>query len=361
MSERPERELGYVEWAYQWWQWATGSEVPVAPGTPAAPSEGGDGTAPPRAENLDLGINERYRPGIELAAQRTGLDPAAIAAIIDAEAAPVSGAKKAEMVEEAFRLRHPERDWDQRPLSAKDRADVDLIKEYKALAREKGWEETSHNAKSGAMGLTQFIASTWESEAEREGTHLNAVAREKGMLDADGNVIPGRKAELLELRKDPTLSIVAAAEYDSSVLDAVSQEKKSEPGAADRELAALHPERDFAQDPLDPKDLADAELIKEWKELDAASGTPLIPAGLTDDEKAKFLYLCHHEGEAGAIQFLDGSLTDSRAAVLLSYNVDDPDKRAALIAEHGGSESAAYKAWLQDYIDATIVPDNFRK
>jgi type VI secretion system secreted protein VgrG len=319
MSERPERELTWLEWGYSWWQWATGDEVKIAPGTPPAPADGSDGDAPPHAEHLKLGVNERFRPGIELAAQRTGMDPSAIAAIISAEAGPLRNKeKKAQIVEEAFRMLHTDRDWDKRPLSLTDPADEDLVKEYKALARQTAWNEESKAVESSALGLTQFLNGTWKSEAEREGTHLHEVAKEKGMLDADGHVLKSQRDALLELRKDPTLSIVAAAEYDLSVFDAVSDEKD-------------------------------------------ADGNLLIPAGLSDDEKAKYLYICHHEGEEGAIQFLSGTLTDERAAGLLEDNVLDADDRAALVAAHDGSESAAYKTWLEGYVDDTIVPDRFRK
>jgi hypothetical protein len=318
MSERPERELTWVEWGYSWWQWATGDEVKIAPGTPPAPGDGEDGAGPPHAENLKLGVNERFRPGIELAAQRTGMDPSAIAAIISAEAGPLRDKEeKARVVEEAFRLLHPDRDWEKRPLSLTDPDDKELVKEYKALARQTAWDETSKAPGSSARGLTQFLDGTWKSEAEREGTHLHDVAKEKGMLDANGHVLKSQQDALLALRNDPTLSIVAAAEYDLSVFDAVSEKKD-------------------------------------------ADGNLLIPEGLSDDEKAKYLYICHHEGEAGAIEFLSGTLSDARAAVLLEQNVLDADDRAALVAAHGGSESAAYKAWLEGYVDDRIVPDKFR-
>ena len=318
MSERPERELGWVEWAYSWWEWATGDGVKIAPGTPPAPADDG-GDAPPHAENLKLGVNERFRPGIELAAQRTGMDPSAIAAIISAEAGPVRNKeRKAQIVEEAFRLLHPGRDWEKRPLSLTDPDDADLVKDYKALAKQTAWDEASKADGTSATGLTQFLDGTWLSEAQREGTYLHEVAKEKGLLDENGHVLKNERQALLDLRKDPTISIVAAPEYDLSVFDAVSEKKD-------------------------------------------AAGNPLIPEGLSDDEKAKYLYICHHEGEEGAIQFLSGTLTDARAAGLLEDNVKDADARAALVAAHGGSESAAYKAWLEGYVDDRIVPDKFRK
>ena len=354
---RPQPALALLAYAYSCW---TGPDS-TATGADGAPAEAPAGDAPeaPEASNLSLGVNERYRAAIELAAQRTGVDPSAIAAIINAEAGPVKdAAKRTAMTDEAFRFLHPERDWDERPLNAKDPADKALVDEWKALYAGKAWDEQSLNAESQAGGLTQFLCSTWRTEAAREGTYLNQVALEKGLIDANGKILDD--AALLKLRFDPTLSIVAAAEYDQSVLDAVSQETKKDPAHADEELASRHPDRDFAKDPLDPRDPADKPLIEEWKEINGSSGAPLVPPGLSDDERAKYLYLCHHEGETGAIRFLDGSLTDAQAHPLFLANVPDADKRAALVAEHG-SESAAYQAWLWDYIDDHIEPEEFRQ
>jgi hypothetical protein len=151
--------------------------------------------------------------------------------------------------------------------------------------------------------------------------------------------------------------IVAAAEYDTFVFDRISQQTRTDTKAADKAFFARHPERDFAKQPLTAKD---ADLIKEWKQLSAQSGTPLIPKELTDDQKARYLYLCHHEGDGGAIQILSGSLTDKRAKALLKDNVPNDDKRNALVKEHG-SESTAYIQWLWNYIDNHIQPSGFRK
>jgi len=360
VSGPPEATLPLIEFTYQWLEWVIGA-APSPPTATHAPADGGgDGDAPRHAADLKLGVNERYRPGIELAAQRTGIDPAAIAAIINAEAGPVESAdKRNQMTEEAFRFLHPERDWDQRPLSAKDPADAALIKEWKALHAEKAWEERSYNP-TGAAGLTQFLESTWRSEAQREGTYLHTVALDKGLIDADGHVLKGQDQAFLDLRYDPTLSIVAAAEYDKSVLAVVSQETKSDPSAADRELAARHPDRDFAAQPLDPHAPGDRELIKEWKEIAASGGAPLVPPGLTNDQMAHYLYLCHHEGQTGAEQVLGGTLTDAEAQPRFVANVPK-EQQAAALAAHGGSQSAAYQAWLWDYIDDHIEPEEFRQ
>lgn len=324
------------------------------------PSKPAKPTMEAAAAALVLGVNERYRPGILLAAQRTGLDPAAIAAIINAEAAPLSDRKMREkLTDEAFRANHTDRDWDKNPLSSKTPADAALIKEWKQLYASSAWDERSYNTLSGAAGLTQFLASTWKFEAKRRGTYLNSVAKEKGYIGTDGALVSSTVNDLLELRYDPTLSIVAAAEYDKFTFDRVSRETVKDVKAVDSVFFARHSTRDFVKQPLNGA--KDAELIKEWKELSRSQpGKPLVPKDLTDDQKARYLYLCHHEGESGAIQFLSGSLTDARAQQLLKYNVPDQSKQDALVKEHG-SLSKAYIQWLWSYIDSHIQPSGFRK
>src|SRR3546814_17597690 len=51
------------------------------------------------------------------------------------------------------------------------------------------------NPRSTATGLTQFLAGSWKSEAERPGTFLHSVARGNGWLDDKGGVRGDRSEE----------------------------------------------------------------------------------------------------------------------------------------------------------------------
>src|SRR5262249_56229296 len=104
--------------------------------------------------NLDLGVNEQFRPLIIEAAERTGVLPFCLAALIDIEAAKNQGV----------------------------------------------WDVNSQNPNSTARGLTQFIRGTWLDMARRTRTFLNAVAQPRGFLDAAGNIT--NEAALLDLRAD---------------------------------------------------------------------------------------------------------------------------------------------------------------
>ena len=127
---------------------------------------------------LALGANAEHGAAIEAAAVRTGVPASALAAIIDAEA---------------------------------------------AKGADGSWNPASRNPRSSATGLTQFLAGTWESEAERPGTHLNNVARGNGWLDAQGRVRPDSRTALLDLRLSPRHSIEAAADYARANLDRLTK------------------------------------------------------------------------------------------------------------------------------------------
>lgn len=123
---------------------------------------------------LAAGANARYAPALGAAAQRTGLPAAALASIIDAEA---------------------------------------------AKGADGSWQAYSRNTRSSAAGLGQFLSSTWLGEARREGTWLNAIASERGWLDQRGRIRPGARSDLLALRYDPVASIEATADYARANLD----------------------------------------------------------------------------------------------------------------------------------------------
>jgi hypothetical protein len=121
-----------------------------------------------------LGANAGLHDILSTAAARTGMPAAALAAIVDAEAA---------------------KDGDGR------------------------WLAFSRNARSSAAGLGQFLTGTWKSEAQRAGTWLNGVASARGWLDARGHLRSDAKSELLAMRYDPRASIEAIADYARGNLD----------------------------------------------------------------------------------------------------------------------------------------------
>lgn len=140
--------------------------VPSAWDPPERPP--GDDAESPRAVAAGSGRGAAYRPMLMAAAARSGLPAAALAAIIDAEAARDGGGN---------------------------------------------WLSSSRNPRSSAAGLGQFLSATWRGEAERAGTWLNASARQRGWIDEGGHVRPEARSSLLALRYDARASIEAVADY----------------------------------------------------------------------------------------------------------------------------------------------------
>lgn len=207
----------------------------------------------PKGE-LKLGVNEEHRDALLLAQKRTGIDAAAIASVINAEAA--------------------------RDKSGK-------------------WIANSQASTSKAQGLTQFIPDTWEGHAKTGGTLLNEVAVQMGYIrEAGGKILVTNRAALLALRNDPTLSIVSGAE--------------------------------FGKDNL-------AKLQRNG----------FLPANISDDEKAKYMYYAHHEGFAGATRFLTDSRTTDEATAkrVLSFNLRPSTVEST--KQKYGSYAEAYKHFAE--------------
>ncbi|GAA4033918.1 hypothetical protein GCM10022281_12400 [Sphingomonas rosea] len=129
--------------------------------------------SPTNTGPLNLGANATFAPAIEAAAARTGLAPAMLAAIVDAEAGRAADGR---------------------------------------------WDPGSRNPRSTATGLGQFLQSTWLGEARREGSWLHAVATERGWLGPSGAIRPEAQAALLALRTDPAASINAVADHAAANL-----------------------------------------------------------------------------------------------------------------------------------------------
>ncbi len=134
------------------------------PGVVPAPTT--NAVAPPMARSDFVGGN--FAGLISSAARRTGIPPAALATVIEAEA---------------------------------------------GKRRDGSWDSGSRNSRSSAAGLGQFLSRTWIGEAERRGTALNATAAANGWLDAKGRVKAAAQPALLQLRFDPATAIEAVADF----------------------------------------------------------------------------------------------------------------------------------------------------
>lgn len=161
---------------------APGSDLPTG-APPATQSVESTQAAPQASSSPDASIqalregpNARYAPLLESAAGRTGIPPAALAAIVDAEAGKGAGG---------------------------------------------AWQTYSRNPRSSAAGLGQFLKGSWEGMAEQPGTWLNAAAAANGWLDPRGQVRSESRGALLAMRYDPQAAIETVADYAGANLAAL--------------------------------------------------------------------------------------------------------------------------------------------
>ncbi len=207
--------------------------------------------------NLNLGVNDQFRDFIIAAAERTGDDPACVAALIDAEAARTASG---------------------------------------------GWDVNSRNPHTTASGPTQFLQDTWRDMAKNPTTFLNAVAKERNLIDATDTIVDD--AALLDLRFDAQCSIITAADY----------------GAMN---------------------------------LRGLSGAGLIGADFSDEAKARAMYLAHHDGLAGAQAWLRGQVTEEDAKRKLVGQIGSA--RADQAKTGHATWAEAYLAWIY----SLVQPDKF--
>lgn len=307
---------------------------PASPRKPATPivkqtvSKAGNpltvvaGPECPNSGNLRLGQNNIYRAAVIKAAQRCGLMPQAVAALIDAEAA-----KRSETVALIGS--------DGKPLINKKtgKARTRTIKEQ--------WKEDSYNAQSRAGGLTQFLESTWLSHVMKPGYFIHEQSVANGWVRTEANA-GGKSKHLFALANGTTTAQPWKHTSDANVQACLKKR-------FDAEWSIM----------------AAADYGKANLKLLEAKGFKI--ASLNDAEKAKLMYLMHHEGEGNGPLFIrnqlhlmpKGKFATSEARLKhifrLQVGASDAEKKVA----SADSVSAAYRAWLAEYIDGKIDTSKF--
>ena len=272
----------------------------------------------PNKDKLRLGRNNVYRTAIVDAAKRLGLIPQALCALMDCEAGKVT-----EHI--------PKLGADGKQL--KDKKGKLLSTPIREL-----WNANAGNAQSGAAGLTQFLASTWLAHVLTPGRYIHTQSVANGWVRKDTDAKGHSKwvfvlangtstteafkrhlgddnvKKCLAMRMDPTWSINAAADYGN----------------------------------------ANLKLLER-------KGFKL--AGLNDMDKAKLMYLMHHEGEGSGPLFISNTLATGRGGIeglrstfATQLGGNGAAKAAELISEADEDVEVAYRLWL-----ATFIDNNFKQ
>jgi len=280
--------------------------VQAPPTTPTIPKPQPPITAAKNGE-LKLGANEEYRNALLLAQRRTGIDAAAIASVINAEAAVNSKTGK--------------------------------------------WIANSQAGTSSARGLTQFIPSTWETRAKVKGSYLNEVALQRGLIDEkDGQFSIKDRAGLLALRDDPTISVVTGAEFGKDNLAALDRNGFLPKDLSDDEKAkymyfAHHEGFAGATRHLTDSGTANADTARRVLTLNlGAKKTEALKAQYGSYNEAYKLF-----AESQARKIFPIQVGSKGGAIIEAY-----------VKKYGNYERG-YRGWLNDYTDKKIRPDNYRQ
>jgi hypothetical protein len=267
----------------------------------------------PNKDNLRLGRNNIYRQAILDAAKRLGLIPQALCALMDCEAGKIT-----EYI--------PKLGPDGKQL--KDKKGKTLTTPIREL-----WNANAGNTESGAAGLTQFLATTWLSHAMTPGRYLHTQCQANGWVRKKSNAkgsshwvfmlmdgtttdnphsmrkIDSNVRKCLAMRMDPIWSINAAADYGNANLRILTD--------------------------------------KRFK-----------LTGLNDMDKAKLMYLMHHEGEGAGPLFIRNKLASAKDGIpgLRKKFAKQLGKDGAALAkghidDASGDVELAYRTWLATYVD----------
>lgn len=265
----------------------------------------------PNADDLLLGANNVYRDWVQQAAERAGLVPQAVAAVMNAEASKDKSGK---------------------------------------------WKADSKSTKSSATGMTQFLDASWISVAVNSGTYLNDKCKQEGWLSQD------RKGSLQFKKADGTF--VTGPGLEQKLRKMLTVRRKASDKTLQKMLD-LREEPEFAI--MTAMDYAKVNLSSLTSKGYAISS-------LNDVEKARIMYLCHHLGLSDAVHFIQNTIpeedvvgVDKKGKTVVKQN----GARKLLTAQVGKDEAKrwfkknhdswvkGHRDWLDDFIGKHIKSSLF--
>ena len=267
----------------------------------------------PNPDKLRLGRNNVFRDAILHAAKRLGLIPQALCALMDCEAGKVT-----EHIPKLSGTGKPLLDKEGTPLTT-------IIREL--------WNANAGNTQSGAAGLTQFLGSTWLGHVLIPGRYIHDQSMARGWVRQETSN-SGKTAWAFVLSNGTTRAHVATSDHlDANVCACLAMRMNpvwSINAAADYGAANL--------------------IVLQAKSFNLG--------GLTDMNKAKLMYLMHHEGEGSGPLFIRNTLGTSHGGVeglrrkfVTQLGRDGTAASTRKISAANGDVELAYRAWLSEFID----------
>ena len=300
----------------------------------------------PNPQNLKLVANFKYRNIVIAAAERAKLAPQAVAAIMNAEAAVVKMRFISKPVID-LATGEPKKGKNGKPLVVKS-IDPDWIKGE--------WDPRSQSPLSSARGMTQFLDFSWVGMACTEGSYLNGRAKQKGWITrATVEIVKKGKSSRKTVAAFKLANGKLVVRTDSRTLPEVLCNKPYLTGRANASDPHLQALLDLRFEP----DCA----IHTAVDYGVINMAALRKAGyavdeLSDGEKAKVVYLCHHLGVTDAKLFINKAMTATRAQYLLENQLGV--KRAEKLAKDSmGDYLDAHRTWLDKFINSRIVVKEF--
>lgn len=252
---------------------------------------------------LKLGVNEEYKDALLLAQKRTGIGAAALASVINAEAAVDKSGK---------------------------------------------WLANSQAPRGTARGLTQFLAGTWIERAKVRGSYLNEVALQNGFIrEEKGRFVVVNENSLLALRDNPTASIVTAAEYGRDNLATLDRNGFLPRNINDDQRAKL--------------------MYYAHHEGTGGAARVLTDSRTVDEQAARRVFALNGKSKLGeTLKNQSGSYAEAYKnwAESEGKRIFPSQTGAktidAYVQKHGNYEQG-YRNWLFDYSDKKIRPETYRK
>jgi hypothetical protein len=291
----------------------------------------------PNKLNLRLLQNFIYHDYIVAAANRAGMVPQAIAAIMHAEAATIFTI--VEEPQKDKKTKKPLLDKKGNPVIKRVRKDT-LV-----------WDPKSASPKSSARGMTQFLDATWIEMTLTNETFLNDRAKKEGWLTTTTVTIKHKHGE--ETKEVPAFKLDNGTFVTAGEKLSIAKKLSSKPYLTKRATASdgnlqkvldlgfeaeysIHTAVDYVMQNF-------AMLRRNKFKLDT----------INDGEKAKIAYLAHHLGPTDVVRFINDPMTAEQAENLLKNQMNEA-KAAEKAKVQGNDYLLAHRDWLNGFINDRI-------